>query len=427
MTNNIIDHSKVLEGSIESSRNAYVLGGEPMIFHCHHYNTFLQMSIEETRSYLDIYPILRDSAQEVSYQQYTSLFQKFGIKDVSTRIDIVSEGYKKHGFGNLRWEVCSETSSKAIVDPEHYAEGWISKFGKRDSYDEGVAVFTSGYLAGAVEAVFDLTMGSLQGQQTQCTTQGADQCAFTVYASSSGRNLHPSPKEGEFQLIQQLYQPQETGIRYDAIKEALTSMPIVGDEQGLIQAFGVLLTRHYANYYTLISYRLLHAMSAKYGDMGVNIVKDLLIEAGHVCAFNTFGGIMESAEWNALIKPMITNREDWVHGIVACVNALGWGQWKIQELIPYEKLVIEIDSGYEANSYLQSFKKSTYPISFLATGGSAGIMNLIYNGDITETPTLDDDYYASIFRSSNRFVAKQTQCRAMGDPTDQFVVTKAKG
>ena len=51
------------------------------------------------------------------------------------------------------------------------------------------------------------------------------------------------------------------------------------------------------------------------GSDGLPLAAQLLREAGHVCAYNTFGGVMQSTEWNAMIKPMIQKKEDWIHGI----------------------------------------------------------------------------------------------------------------
>lgn len=410
-----------LTGKFHKNRNAFVVQGEPLIFHCHHYNTFLQLAIEETRHYLDVYPILKDTAQEITYSQFHQHFEAHPGLSTAERKQTVSSAFQEYGFGILPLQEMTAQGGTAVLPTEHYSATWMLKFGARTGYDCGAALFATGFAAGATEAIFGLSLGTLEAHQTQCPTLGDAQCTIAVSPSTRERMLTASPAEGAYQTFEQIAQPQDTGIRYEAIQEALTGMPIVGGDDGLIQAFGVTLTRHYANYYTLISYRLLQAMEAQYSTGGVEIVKDLLIEAGHVCAFNTFGGIMESAEWNALIKPMITNREDWVHGIVACVNALGWGQWKIKELIPYEKLVVEVESGYEANTFIQRFGKSQYPISYLVTGGVAGIMNLIYKGDITEAPELNEAYYDHIFKSGNRFIAQQTQCRAQGDAIDQFV------
>ena len=69
------------------------------------------------------------------------------------------------------------------------------------------------------------------------------------------------------------------------------------------------------------------------GSDGIATAEQLLTEAGHVCAFNTFGGVMQSDEWNAMIKPMLRTSDEWMHGIIAVINSFGWGFWEIDELI----------------------------------------------------------------------------------------------
>jgi len=242
------------------------------------------------------------------------------------------------------------------------------------------------------------------------------------------QHLTISQGEGSFKK-HSLQQPtaEQTGVDYSAVRKALTEMPIEGaPDSGIIDAFDVLLTRHYANYYCNISYSLLNLFLEKMGRKGLDIAIRLFVEAGHVCAFNTFGGIMQSNEWNGMIKPMLKSTDDWIHGIVAVVNAFGWGFWEIDEFIPNERLRLKIHNGYESNSYVEKFGESSIPISFLATGGAAGLMNLIYDLDLPNVSpvTLDDEMYKRIHSSEGFFEAKQLQCRAMGDDYDLFEATK---
>lgn len=211
-----------------------------------------------------------------------------------------------------------------------------------------------------------------------------------------------------------------TGIDEATIVSALAAMPIVGNEQGSIPAFGVYLTRMYADYYNKISYRFEQALEAAFGNEGRGIATPLLVEAGNVCAFNTFGGIMKSDEWYGLVEPMCAAREDWVHGMVAVINALGWGKWQVTDLVPNERLTIRILNSYESEGYLKHFGKTDRPTCYLATGGVSGIMNLLYQGDITKRPELTPDYYAEVFQSPASFGAVEHKCRSKGDPYCEF-------
>jgi|GEM_PF-231797 len=417
---------KNLRGEFHKDRHSYTAIGEPLIFHCHHYNTYLQAVIEDTHEYLNVYPVLIRSAQEIVYSQFHVFFQDNPMA-ADLRKQTVQDFFRFCGFGMMDLSVATLSGGKVIVNSDHYAAGWKSKFGERSKDKHGVSFFTLGFIKGALEAIYDLPNGYFEGKQTQCIAQGASTSEFVIVKDEQNSLYQPSPAEGAFQSYQHTNHV-DSKVDYLGIREALINMPLEGHEKtGLIDAFGVLLTRMYANYYCLISYRFLRLFEEKMGLHGTATACDLLTEAGHVCAFNTFGGIMQSAEWNGLIKPSLQSKEDWVHGIIAVVNALGWGFWELVELVPNEKLVVKIVSGYEANAYTKNFGKSSYPISFLATGGTAGIMNLIYNTQLTEKQiTLDDAQYKQIYSSNNLFTSTQIQCRAMGDAFDVFEVNTSK-
>lgn len=412
---------KPLRGEYLLDRNAYVVSGEPAIFHCHHYNCFLQATLEDTKAYIDIYPILINSAQEIVFAQMSRYFEAENISSVKHRKLVVEEYFRFCGFGKFSLDSISEKGGVVSTENDHYGKGWYSKFGLRRKEEPGVSFFTSGFLAGSIEAIFGLPNGTLHTQQTSCIAKGDSKSTFEISRASKQKVLEYSPGEGQYQIGKELNHP-ESSVNYLGIREALINMPLQGSAtSGLLDAFGVMLTRHYANYYGLVSFRMLKKMEEALGESGVSLAEQLLTEAGHICAFNTFGGIMSSAEWEGMIKPMLKNREDWVHGIVAVVNAFGWGIWEIDSLEKSKSLKVKITGGYESNCYLGKFGSSTHPVSYLARGGTAGIMNLLYNGDIINKPQLDEDYYKTIFNATNSFRAEQKTCRTMNAKTDLFV------
>lgn len=411
-----------LRGQFHKNRNAYIAAQEPAVFHCHHYNTFLQAAIEDTSSYLDVHPILVESSQEIAYAQFARFFKEEKLA-TDERKEVVEDYFRFCGFGKIDLSTLDHLGGVTHTTSDHYGVGWKSKFGLRHEDDMGVSFFTLGYIIGALEAIYDLKLGSLSGKQTACIAKGHERSTFEIVDRQT-KGLKNSPEEGIFQIGKL---PQtDTQVDYEGIREALINMPLEGDsENGMIEAFDVLLTRMYSNYYCLVSYKFLNLFEEKLGADGLNMAKELLTEAGHVCAFNTLGGVMQSAEWNGLIKPMLQSKDDWVHGILAVINSLGWGFWEALEFIPNEKLVIQIRSGYEANNFVKQFGKSEVPISFLATGGVAGIMNLIYNTSITEESiTLDETLYNQLRNRADVFSGTQLECRAMGEWCDSFEATR---
>ena len=412
---------QTLRGHFDTKFNTYTAAHEPMIFHCHHYNTVLQATLEDTRDYIDIYPILVDSAQEIVFSQLSAFFAESNLTDIIERKAAVEDFFAFCGYGKFSLDNLTPIGGKIIAETDHYSYGWKVKFGLRADDLPMVSFFTRGFLAGATDAIFNLPLGTSDCVQLTCYTKGDAFPSFEVSKSSSIKKLIASPKLGKTQAYELKNPTDETDVNYLGIREALTGMPIEGTAtKGMIDAFGVLLTRMLANYYCQISYKTLKKLETLMGNDGLHLANLLLTEAGHNCAFYTFGGVMESAEWNGLIKPMCKTREDWVHGIVAVVNAFGWGFWEVLELVPNKKLVLKVHNGYEANSYLAAFGNGVVPISFLAKGATMGIMNLLYNGDITANPSLTEDYYNSICRSDKMFSVTQTACRTMGADADVF-------
>ena len=420
-----MDYSIIKDlGVFHGDRNAFIIGGEPMIFHCHHYNTFLQQSIEDTRRYVDTSSILTYSAEEVAHAQFQNIFAT-GSYSEEERKAIVENLYSFCGFGEIDLSEFNASGGMMDTVSEHYAIGWKIKFGQRKENEKGVCYFTLGFLIGSLEAVYDKPLGSLDGEQMACLTKGDPYCSFVIYDSLEARKNIESPGEGKYQTFNTYPNPADTNVDYAGIREALGAMPIEGDDKGIINAFGVYLTRHYANYYCLVSYKLIEALKAKLGNAGITIAEELLVESGHVCAFNTFGGIMLSDEWNALIKPMLETRNDWAHGILACINALGWGLWQAEALNTNGKFNYSIQSSYESNAFITLSPDSEKQSNFLAQGGTAGICNLIFHGDIQKRPQLDDKYYAKIFKSRGRFASKPEEARMGGSATDTFEVGRS--
>ncbi|MDP2275016.1 MAG: 4-vinyl reductase [Archangium sp.] len=383
------------------------IGGEPHVFHCHHYNCFLQKSIADQGALIDAKPLLTDAAAEVVFSELSAL----GTVDTD-------ELFRHLGFGVIDSTKLAASGGSATVKGSHYALGWISKFG---AASEPVCFFNAGFIEAVARHRFK---SNFTVKETACVASGARECTFVV--TPGGRpSLPASPGMG----TRTPFPPRpafatRTPVDEAAIVTACGGLPLGGTVEGKIDAFGVSLTRHYANYYNLLSYRFDQQMESIAGPAAATAARLLLVEAGQVCAFHTFGGIMESAEWEGLIKPMIKTQEDWVYGMVSVVNALGWGRWSVAALTPGERLELVVDGSYESNGYLAAFGASTTPRCYLDTGATSGLMNLIYHADIMSRPALTPALYEQTFRDGRFFVAREVECRTMGAKACRFVAER---
>ncbi|HEB54588.1 MAG TPA: hypothetical protein ENI87_15160 [bacterium] len=396
---------------LDAAHRQVTVGTEPMIFHCHHYNTFLQRTIQDA-DYIDSRGFLIGAAAEVAFNQMMHCFAEAGLNDVPARKAMAEQIYRWAGFGRIDLGPLDENGGTTSTPNSHYSMAWKLKFGSNDT---AVDLFTSGWLAGALAAIYDQPLGSYQVEQTACTAKGDLESAFQLRSGEANYPVFLSVGGGRL-TEHQLVTPPANNVDYDGIFSALTSMEIVGNDEGLIPAFGVYLTRHYANYYNRISFEFERKMTELFAAEGVSVAKPLLVEAGHVCAFNTFGGIMMSPEWDGLIKPTLKNDEDWVHGMTAAVNALGWGRWQIQELKKDDATFV-LHDDYEGVGYEAMYGKTDHDVAYLAAGAAAGIMDLVYVGDIQNRPTLDHAFYNRLFKSADSFKVETISARSQGDAT----------
>lgn len=399
-------------------RGSVVLGGEPHVVHCHYYNHFLQTSIEDAESLYPVEEVLVWTAQEIGHSLFRRLFAEQGVHTAEQRKAWVEAVYSTCGFGKVSLQNLSAEGGEVRTPYEHYAYTYAATFPPRPKGKRGVAYFSQGYLAGAIEAIYDLPLGSIGSEQIACLTQGDPEVAWRFYRLSTPLPLQPSVGEGQPEEGD-LFQPPNTRVPMAQIRDAVLGLPLTPDpETGLIEAFGVVLTRLPGNYYSLISERHLARMEALIGPEARLLVLDMLIESGHVCTFNTLGGIMQSAEWDAVVRPYLDTPEDWIYGIAACLPAIGWGLVQCTHTPSPQACQVTLTNWYESTA-IAALRSHTLDHSPFARGLFAGVLALIYTAGIhKERLTFDGQLYRKLFQEKRTYTGEFIQSRLRGEASD---------
>ena len=181
----------------------------------------------------------------------------------------------------------------------------------------------------------------------------------------------------------------------------------IRESKGIIPLFGVYLSLFSIHYYNRLSFEFEREM----GNAREAEAQTLLIRAAQECGYATFHGIRNSWEWNEIVTPMIERKEDQIMGFTAVAVAFGWGDLKLVELIPGEKLVIRAGDSYEAGGYLKQYGSAASGKCYMLRGVTGAFMDLIYG----------DDYPDGCFT----FAAEEPFCRAKGDPYCEFVAKQS--
>jgi hypothetical protein len=80
------------------------------------------------------------------------------------------------------------------------------------------------------------------------------------------------------------------------------------------------------------------------------------------------------------------------------------------------RLTVRLYNEYESVGYRRMYGTADHGVDYLVTGGFAGVMNLIYLGNIHEKPDLTQEFYDRLFKGGGAFQGRMTACQAMGDP-----------
>jgi hypothetical protein len=398
--------------------------GKSHILHCNYYNTYLQRTIwKDAGNFIDTAPILIGAAAEQARVQLTGLFKELAIDDLKQRKVFASNFYSWQGFGTIDLNELTTTGGTIPSSKQHYAEGWKTQFGKSDT---PVGLMTQGWLAGAADAIFDLEPGTLKPSQTECSAvTGGEKNIFELSREGNDYPIYNTGGVGQT-LGTPAPKSSPNNIDSAAVAQAVLGLPLFGDAEtnaGLVEAFGVLISWHPHQYYDRISFETVHKAVEMFGDEGRELAEPLLEEAGHRCAFRTFGGIWRSPEWAAVIEPMCQSREDWVHGMVAVINCAGWGKVSCTKLNANEAEFTVVDD-YESVGYKHLYGTPDFSPMYLLKGGFRGIMNLVYNGDILSKPTLSENFYSDLLTRDDAFEVEVVECQALGAAQSVFRVTR---
>lgn len=386
---------------IDNSRSRRLVAGTSVVLHCHHYNSRLQRAIEGAAG-VDGRGIWMASAERSWAGTLARALD--GVDGDRARWERALELYRYLGFGRLEVPDGVVPDSRVHGVASHFVEGWSAREPERK---EPVCSFAAAFLQAAAWRALGR---SVAVEETSCQQGGAPACEFRL-RERVGAPLAPlgEPEETAPEAVELPAGTVRPAVDELGIIDAVSALPIAGDDRGLVPAFNVFLASMPTDFYNHVSVTFLSAMQGSgFGSLG----RRMLVQVAEICGLNTFAGIRSSAEWDALVAPMCGSAEDEMIGLVAVSNALGWGSWRVVELAAGERMRVVSGNGYEASGQLELAGRSDHPCCVMLTGVSAGLMDLVYG-------------VGSVRERVGQFAAREVRCRSMGAPTCDFIAEEA--
>lgn len=391
----------------DEQHNYLEIGGEAMIFHCHHYLTNLQRTILDA-DYIDSAKFLIGSAADAVYHQLTHLCDGLTISQSKKMAEDI---YKTFGYGLLNLDSMDENGCVIKITKSFFSKTWEMKFGISK---KPVDYYTAGFLAASYAVFYKKELKNIKAEQITCIACGDDANTFVVTLGEGNFATYPPKKAIQFNEASKLKIDWEfEDVITNAFLGAHATM--IGNEEGFIPAFGVYIVRNQSDYVNRLQFEFVREMTKIAGDYGVTLAGELLMEAGHACGFFTYGGIMTSNEWEQMVKPYLQTKEDWIKALASLINTMGWGYHTAVELSE-KRAVFRNYNDFEDLSHLRMYGKSPYPVHWANSGGFTGLMQLVYNTDLVNGEKVEtEEGFRHMRRSTVGYKTRMTKSIACGD------------
>ncbi len=402
------------------------LAGIPYVYHCHHYNLFHDQTIDDA---------LGDEAgvelrTRASRNAFRAVLEAASAQQHATtpveRIQLARELFPWMGLGALDIST-SAFGGSASGSTLHYGFAWREKYGGRVTRTLPADAVSAGFVSAVTEVAYGLPSGSTWAIEEECIAAKAAECRFRIDRRPLGGWEEPLPTVVDVATVLNRAAPPERGVDEDRIATigaGLTDFMkgVRGDERGLVQAFSVFVAAHLTSYYNESIFEMITRLEAQSPALAP-VAEDLAQEAGRVCVFNTFGNVLLSPEWEALVGPLGSDPSNIVSYCLAIARGLGFGHWYLHEYEPGKRLVVRASSSYEVPFYLARYGKSDKPRGYFLSGAAVAIGVLAEQVDWRARPRLDGELYSKVLGARLKARVEQTKCQIRGDDISELVVT----
>jgi len=397
------------------------LAERPACYHCHHFNLFLDQTVDDALGPERSTELRFHAARAASFELIRAVAEASGATTSEEILELAPGLFSAMGHGVL--EVQGGGAETTMRGRHlHYGHAWSEKYGQVVQRSLPADAFAAGFAAAALDVAAGHAEPRFYAKEDACIVTRAPHCHFSI-APESDAHAHPGSLTKD--LSRQRVQTPLEGMHEDMIRTIAAGLRdftagVAGDSRGLVQAFGVYVTAHLTDYYNAITYGALDEISAS-SPQSVPMLEDLFRESAHVCVFNTFGGILLSPEWEGMVAPLSGDPEEIALGCMAIARALGFGQWVLHDFEPGKRMVMRTPSSYESVYTLERRGIADHPIEYFSQGATLAIAQLAHRVPWTERPMLDRKLYSSLFRGRSPWKVEQTRSLASGHDYSELV------
>ncbi len=403
-----------------------LLADVPIVYHCHHFNLFWDQTIDDALG-AQLGTVVRTrAAREAFYDLIAGLLERLAVEEDKEQRAFAEALFSTLGHGTLRMGV---RGNSGLAEGTHLHHGtcWREKYGDQVKRQRPADAVTAGYAAAAMEVVHGLPRESVDASEETCVVNQAPSCRFALRPMDQAPLMRPVLKEQvERTLPQTTSSVDETAVATLATRLRNHASKLFADPDGRLRAFGLYFALTPATYYNRAAYDALRHV-ARIAPQSVSVMKALLREAAHVGAFNAFGHILMSPEWETQSGPLRGEVEEIVIGACGIGRAMGLGRWCIEEIVPHRRLVLRLPATYETCYYVNREGRATEGACYFVQGAALATMQLAHRVPWTSRPSLSGDFYTALLEGGLPWRVEETRCVSKGDLFCEVVVSSTEG
>lgn len=163
--------------NFDAERNLITLGDRRVVFHCHHYNLFLQRTMEDGLGTESAQQLQVAAGMEATRHMLLALFAKEPAASVPDKLAHASKLFGALGFGQADLSSLLAHGGSIRLVTSHYAIGWMAKWG---TAKHPVCYYAVGYWMGALAAASGLAPERIVGRELSCAAHGATVCELEL-------------------------------------------------------------------------------------------------------------------------------------------------------------------------------------------------------------------------------------------------------
>ncbi|NOY92072.1 MAG: hypothetical protein GXP55_12820, partial [Deltaproteobacteria bacterium] len=237
------------------------LAGVPACYHCHHFNLFLDQTVDDALGSEESLKLRFRAARNASFDLIHALAADADATTPAEIIQLAEASFAGMGHGRLSIRVDAD-GGDADGDTLHYGYSWKEKYGSVVKRQLPADAFAAGFAAAAADVAFGRPP-SMGATEDACLVARAPRCHFTLKPEDN-----PEPHPGSLGIDDSRTRVKAplTGMNEEKIAAIAAGLRdftagVAGDARGLVQAFGVYVTAHLPCYYNHLTYGTLDAIA----------------------------------------------------------------------------------------------------------------------------------------------------------------------